>query len=168
MRVLGIDPGTNKSAYVIYDTDLPSNGYIDSVGIVPNTELVTIIKDTEVLYSHIVIEMLKSYGNVVGDSILETCVWIGHFEEAARSRMFSSTHRIHRKEIVQRICYNSRAGDSQVRQAIIDKYGGKAKAIGRAKTPGPLYKFRADAWQALAVILAWKERYDDECRGLFE
>ncbi len=53
--------------------------------------------------------------------------------------------------------------DAILRQLVIDRYGGKDKAIGKGPTkktagsPGPLYKISKDMWQALALAIAYKE-----------
>jgi hypothetical protein len=50
-----------------------------------------------------------------------------------------------------------KAKDANVRQALIDRYGGKAEAIGTVKKQGPLYRVKSHAWQALAVAVTASE-----------
>ena len=77
-----------------------------------------------------VIEMIDSYGMPVGKTIFETCVWIGKFEHA-----FSNTtdfiEYIYRKEEKMNICHTMRAKDSNIRQALIDRFG----EVGTKKNP---------------------------------
>jgi hypothetical protein len=101
----------------------------------------------------LVVEQIKSYGNVMGDSMIQTCVWIGRFIERWKNRF----DLLPRKTIVTQLCNNSRAKDSNVRQALIDRWGGKASAIGSAKAPRTLYGFKSDMWSALAIAVAWTE-----------
>ena len=56
-----------------------------------------------------------------------------------------------------RLCNSMRAKDANVRQAILDRFGGKAAAIGRKRQPGPLYGIAGDLWAALAVGITWWE-----------
>jgi len=53
--------------------------------------------------------------------------------------------------------------DSTIRQAMLDRYGpGREKAIGKKKSPGPLYGIRKDEWQALALAVTF---FDCELTG---
>jgi hypothetical protein len=45
------------------------------------------------------------------------------------------------------------AKDANIRQAILDRFGGKEKAIGKKANPGPLYGVKSHLWSALAVAL---------------
>jgi hypothetical protein len=108
-----------------------------------------------------VVEMVKSYGNVMGDSMLETCVWIGHFE---RARYPHRSYRVPRKTAVTEICQNPRANDSNVRMALIDYFsaasklgGGSKPTIGTKNDPGPLYGVKRDIWSAIGIAVAWHE-----------
>jgi len=110
----------------------------------------------------LVIEMIEGRGMPVGASVFETCCWIGRIEQmwvfAAERK---PRHRIYRRNIKLQICGSSRAKDSNVRQAILDRYpaagGGKVPQVGIKSKPGPLFGVRADIWAALAVGLAWTE-----------
>jgi len=154
MKLLAIDPGTTKSAYVIYDTE---DRVLDDFGIRDNADifeaLKTVREKTEEK-THFIIEMIKSYGNVMGDSVLETCVWIGRFIEAWGDDR--SVTKINRKTVVSQLCRNSRDTDTNVRQALIDRFGGE-KAVGKKKTSGPLYGIKKDMWSALALAVAYTD-----------
>ena len=60
---------------------------------------------------------------------------------------------IPRKTVVTTICLNPRAKDSNIRQAMINKYG----SPGTKKAPGVLYGVKRDMWQALGLAHAWIE-----------
>ena len=67
-------------------------------------------------------------------------------------------HKVYRTQVKLHICGTARAKDSNVRQALMDRYGSTRElAIGKKKTPGPLYGFSADMWSALAIALTYKE-----------
>jgi hypothetical protein len=97
--------------------------------------------------------MVACYGMSVGAEVFETCVWIGRFIEAW-GRTWT---KIYRKEVVTHLCGSARAKDSNVRQRIIDIYGGKDKAIGKKANPGPLYGLSGDMWQALGVAITYAD-----------
>ena len=145
--VFAIDPGTTKSAWLVYDNNM---GKIKDFGIWDNVKLYGLLlcwsrkEDTD-----FVIEMIKSYGNVMGDSTIETCVWIGKFESA----WGHETNRLTRKAIVTNLCHNPRAKDKNVMQALKDKHG----PVGTKSNPGPLYGIKKDIWSALAVCTVWRE-----------
>ena len=108
------------------------------------------------------VEMVASYGMAVGAEVFETCVWIGRFIQVwFEGGMIEDAYRearlVYRREVKLALCGNSRAKDSNIRQAIIDRYGGKAGAIGKKKTPGPLYGITGDVWSALAVAITAAE-----------
>lgn len=97
------------------------------------------------------LEFIASYGMPVGAEVFQTCLWAGRFIQA-----FPGQHHIvYRKDVKLNLCGSMRAKDGNVRQAIIDRFGGKEKAIGKKKTPGPLYGVSGDMWAALAVGLTY-------------
>ena len=60
------------------------------------------------------------------------------------------------------LCNSVRAKDSNVRQALLDRFpatgGGKTPQIGTKSKPGPLYGFSKDMWAALGVALTFANR----------
>lgn len=149
-RVIGIDPGTTESAYVILD-----NGHPTAFGKIPNAELLDKVYrwPAETTNTTLAIEMIASYGMAVGAEVFETCVWIGRFGQAWRHYGGDDPLVVYRRDVKLHLCQSPRAKDGNVRQAIIDRFGGKELAIGRKATPGPLYGMSADVWQAMGVAL---------------
>jgi hypothetical protein len=139
MRVIAIDPGPTESAFVRYE-----HGKVMAMGKLPNDVLLVCLACADVL----VVEMIASYGMPVGAEVFQTCVWIGRFVEAWAPKPHQL---IYRKDVKLHLCNSPRANDATVRQALIDRFGGKEKAIGNKAKPGPLYGIKGDAWQALAV-----------------
>jgi len=155
MRViLAIDPGTTRSAWVLYD---PEASCVLERGIQDNSylleELRYIDDGPDPRPSVAVIEQVASYGMPVGAEVFETVRWSGRFEEALYP---TPVVQLTRKAIVVHLCGSAKAKDPNVRRALMDKFGGDA-SIGLKKTPGPLYGFRADLWAALAVAVAYAE-----------
>jgi hypothetical protein len=139
--ILAIDPGTTLSAFVILD---PS-GAITRHGKIPNADMRTITREHP---GPVAIEMIACYGMGVGREVFETCVWIGRYVEAARSLPAC----IYRADVKLHLCKSMRADDSNIRTALVDRYGpGKAKAIGLKHSPGPCYGIAGDVWAALGV-----------------
>lgn len=66
--------------------------------------------------------MIASYGMAVGKEVFKTCVWIGRFKEIALSRL-KETKYIYRKDEKINICHSMKAKDSNIRQALIDRFG---------------------------------------------
>jgi hypothetical protein len=141
--VLAIDPGNEQSAYVVLnDTYKPTE-----FGILPNEKLINRIQMAREDY--FVIEMVASYGMAVGATVFETVFWIGRFFEKAATFQFgkSMCHRIYRKDEKMCLCHSMKAKDSNIRQALIDRFG----EVGTKKSPGWFYGFKKDIWAAYAV-----------------
>lgn len=140
-----IDPGNTRSAFVVLD----NWGKPCRFGKTDNTTLLAQMSEWSLACpgSMLAIEMIASYGMPVGAEVFETCVWVGRFIQAWHGpHVF-----VYRREVKLNLCGSMKAKDGNVRQALIDRFGGKATAVGTKKQPGPLYGFAADAWSALAV-----------------
>jgi len=148
MTTLAIDPGTEQSGWCVFDGEC-----VIGSGVKPNSEMLEWLK-----WNHfpvngygLAIEMIASYGMAVGKEVFETCVWIGRFKQAWHSP--DAVQLVYRKDVKMHLCGTPRAKDANIRQAIIDQFGGKDKALGKKATPGPLYGVKSHAWPALAVAL---------------
>ena len=157
MKVLAIDPGNHESAYCLVDTETLRP--VDFAKL-PNAELRETIMETKFsAEDYGAIEMLQSYGNLIGKDVLETAVWIGRFEETLMRKLYNPPERVFRMEEKMHICHDSKAKDSNIRRALIDRFcdhdfkGGK----GTIKNPDFFYGFAADVWAAYAVGLTYIE-----------
>lgn len=157
--IVAIDPGLRQSAWVLYDLE---RSIPEAFGKEDNAKVLQRIYassyDCGYRYPEtIALEMVASYGLAVGQSIFETVLWIGRFYEAA-AQAVGQPQFIYRKDIKLHLCNNMRAKDANVRQAVLDRYGGKENAIGTKKTGyGPLHGITADVWSALAIAIVWAE-----------
>lgn len=155
MSILAIDPGDEESALVLLESsDIPV-AHRKSANEVIRHSLVALgaqhaHRDLSAP-THLAIEMIASYGMPVGREVFETCLWIGRFIEAWGGPFTL----VYRKDVKMFLCGNTRAKDANIRQALIDLYGGKDVAIGKAKTPGPLHGLAGDEWAALGVGVTW-------------
>lgn len=149
--LMAIDPGPTQTAFVTMTYD----GKIIEHGKEANECVLWKVQE-KTADQQIVIEMIQSFGKPVGQETFETCVWIGRFIEASNGH-----YRLFRREVTKHLCGSSHSvKDGVVRQRLIDIYGkgvGKSAAIGLKKTPGPLYGFKEDEWQALALGITFGE-----------
>ncbi len=148
MRMIAIDPGNEESAFLGVDRDTGQMSFGKS----SNSEVLEFVKRRSMDTQHLAIEMIASYGMPVGREVFDTCVWIGRFIEAWGGPFTL----VYRRDVKMFLCGNNTAKDGNIRQALIDRYGGKAAAIGNKKSPGPLYGISADVWSALAVAVTWQ------------
>lgn len=153
--LLAIDPGNLDSAYVEYDIEL---GRPLTWAKLPNAEILDSLDHTQA--SEIAIEAISSYGMSVGAEIFATCIAVGRFFQRWIDRDMTrpEPQLVYRRDVKLHLCHDSRAKDSNVRQALIDKFGpGKELAVGRKASPGPLYGIKSDIWSALAVAVTATE-----------
>jgi hypothetical protein len=152
--ILAIDPGPEQSAYVDF------RGRVVDHGILPNDELINMLIGETRVSQTLVIEQVAAMGMAVGAEVFETVFWSGRFVEAWGGEW----DRVKRHEVKMFWCNSTRANDSNIRTAVIDRYGGKHKAIGNKRSPGPLYGISRDRWQALALAICYSETKLIKCR----
>lgn len=154
MRILAIDPGNQQSAYALLDADLRPVKFAKK----PNDEVmkdcITILEENTTV---VVIEMIASYGMAVGKEVFETCVWIGRFIERLAPEKYNL---IYRREEKENLCGSMRAKDSNIRQALIDRFG----VVGTKKNPGWFYGVSKDVWAAIAVGVTYHDKVEEERR----
>lgn len=148
MIVLAIDPGNKQSALVLYDTIKSS--VIDKCKI-DNEEARLRVKYA--VADHLAIEMAESFGAKVWGQVFTTVLWTGRFVEAW-SKTFTL---VTRREVKMHLTNSAKAKDSQIRNCLIERWGGKDTAIGNKMTPGPLKGITADCWQALAIAVTYSD-----------
>jgi hypothetical protein len=153
-KIVAIDPGNKNSALVIYNCETKKPIFAIKCD---NTTMLAVIanKSNEYPGAELVIEMVASYGMPVGRSIFDTCIWIGKF---LASSTWDKYRLIVRKDVKMHLCATNRATDANIRQALIDRYGGTAPiAVGNKKNPGVLYQFSNDERAALALAITAAE-----------
>lgn len=140
MNVLGVDPGTTKSGWILWDgrkiirSGVNENGWL--LGFIG-------VADADLL----VIERFEARGMPMGEDSIETVIWTGRFQQAWRSP--ESVRLVKRSAVKLALCGTTRAKDPNVRQAVIDRCG----APGVKANPGPTYGVTSHAWQALAAAI---------------
>ena len=158
--IFAIDAGTSQSAYVRTDCKT-----ITSKGIVPNEQLVSILRNLNKT-DRVAIEMIACYGMPVGREVFETCLWIGRFIEAYESTHENKADLIYRREVKMQLCNSMKAKDANIRQALIDIFpqtgGGKTPAIGTKTKQGELYGMRSHMWAALGVAFVFDKKRTEQ------
>jgi hypothetical protein len=156
--IFAVDPGNIESAYVALDDNLRPI----KCGKIVNHELleyITTISEFQEDKFDFVIEMVASYGMAVGETVFETVFWIGRFFEAAYG--FKSRDRLYRKDEKINLCHSMKAKDSNISQALIDRFASNTtnKGKGTKKNPGFFYGFAKDIWAAYAVGVTYHDMY---------
>ena len=144
--ILAIDPGTAVSGWCVLRPD-------DSIesGVSANEELLYGLPGMPA--DLLAVEVFEARGMPIGNESIETILYTGMLMQAWPGTL----RRVKRSEVKRHLCGSLKAKDANVRQAIIDRYGGQA-AIGRKATPGPLYGVTSHAWAALAVAITAREQ----------
>lgn len=154
-RVLAIDPGNTDSAYALIDS---TTCRPIEFGKVPNGDLRDMLLARPNTFDTAAIEMVASYGMAVGAEVFETCVWVGRFVEAITMGHGQEPTLVYRRVVKLHHCYDSRAKDGNIIQALVDRFapGQKNRGKGTKGDPGWFHGFAADVWQAyaLAVLVA--------------
>jgi len=178
VRVFAIDPGYTSSAYVLLECDdvavtgpprapkVLEHDYVDTETMI--ARILAFARDQRIQFA---IEQIESMGMAVGREVLETVRISGRFEQAwvgaAAQHWVGGCNRparlITRRVVKLMLCGSSQARDTNVRQALIDRYGAtRAAAVGTKKTPGPLYGISDHKWAALAVGVTFLQQLAKE------
>lgn len=151
MNIIAIDPGPERSAILHWGGDC-----IPFSAILQNAQLLADLDQNAFpTGSVLAVEMVACYGMPVGREVFETCLWIGRFDHAWASNNLGeqdqlierTTRLIERAKIKMHHCGTMRAKDSNIRQALIDKYG----PPGTKKANGVTYGLKSHLWAAFAL-----------------
>ena len=153
MIILAIDAGTTHSGWCLWDGKT-----ILAKGKDINEEVIRVMNTHR--YDRLVLEMVASYGMAVGQTVFDTCVWIGRFYQHDITN-YGAPELIFRKDVKIYMCGQTKAKDSNIIQAIKDRYGEKGT---KSKGFNPVYndevvKMKADIWQAFALALYAHSKY---------
>jgi len=162
MIILAVDPGPEYSAWLTYDTvrkEPVDWNHEENDRVLERVENPT--------HEALVLERVAAMGMAVGAEVFETVYWTGRFVQAWEFRRqlgianIPPADRVKRHTVKMHLCNSMRAKDSNIRQALIDMYGGQDRAIGVKKTkkkagsPGPLAEITGHHWQALALAITY-------------
>lgn len=155
--ILAIDPGNIQSGYVVVRHNGSEITEVLEKGKVDNNQIFDILdryRDT----ADVAIEMVASYGMPVGKEVFGTCVWVGRFVQAAFP---AKVELIYRKDEKLCLCGNLRAKDSNITQALVDRFapGQPNKGKGTTKNPGFFHSFAKDMWAAMSVAVTYFDKH---------
>jgi len=150
MKILGIDPGTTESGYVVYDAGKEE---ILSFGKIDNDELLEIVINNPAKADVMAIEIICSYGQSVGKETFCTCFFIGKCMQAFGGKYYE----IKRVDEKKYICGTGAAKDSGIRQELLDRF--EPDLVPGKRPSGKLKGFKADIYSALAVAITCEEQY---------
>jgi hypothetical protein len=142
MKILCIDPGTEQSAWIVWDTEAHEPG---EMGITKNNELADMLPRLCANLNLVAIEFPQCYGPGfnIGASLLHTCRRVGIFEAACAApvRLYG------RPTIKGQIGGRT---DAEIRASLRMRYG-------EAKKGHKLEGVKKDLWAALALAVALEE-----------
>lgn len=163
MRILAIDPGTEKSAYCMM-TETPS---VISAADVDNDTVLRLVEEGD--YDQMVIECmearnLSTAGQAIGRSTYETCIWIGRYMQVAmqRGKPIMRVYRSEEKSLLIPTKKNrlpplpegiGNTTDAKIRASLIARFAKHDKKNGKGTRHDKdvFYGFQGDMWAAFAV-----------------
>jgi hypothetical protein len=156
MKILAIDAGNTYSGVAIVELPEFRLVWFDKL---PNEEIYDSIKNYKI--DEVALEMVACYGMPVGRDVFETCVWIGRFIEQLKDKKISF---VYRKDEKMCLCGSLKAKDSNIRQALINRYAKHDFKTGKGtkKNPDVFYGVANDVWQAIAVAVTHYESEADK------
>lgn len=152
MEILSIDVGTTETGYCLMDKDTYKP---IKFGKINNEELLKIVKEEK--YDELVYEEFQSYGMPIGVSTITSITWNGRYIQSALDRG-KKVNFVYRKDEKMNLCHSMKAKDSNIRQALIDRFG----EVGVKKSPGFFYGFKKDIWAAFAVGCTYLDKQKEE------
>ena len=152
MKILGIDPGSSESGYVVYTPPAP----VTIAGKIPNEQMLGMLETAK--FDTVVIERPECW--MTSKYLDETLIWVGRFFQSCKD------HRTCKK-----IAYMTRDGvlrklfgkairpkkgepsrDERVKQLMLKSYES-------GSFPAPIFSGRKDrandAWQAMGLVTAY-------------
>lgn len=156
MKILAIDAGNTYSGVAIVELPEFRLVWFDKL---PNEEIYDRIKNYKI--DEVALEMVACYGMPVGRDVFETCVWIGRFIEKLKDHKISY---VYRKDEKMCLCGSLKAKDSNIRQALINRYAKHDFKTGKGtkKNPDVFYGVANDVWSAIAVAVTHYEMKADK------
>lgn len=141
LKVCGVDPGTTKTAVVVWN----GQAILDR-RIIPNLDVIKYLADAGCQV--VCCEHMECHGMAVGKETFETAYWIGRFWQVC-DILDIEWMRVMRSTIKSYWCHSQKATDSNIRRAVLDRLG----PPGVKKKPGVTYGVAKDMWSALAIAV---------------
>ena len=162
--ILGIDPGTFKSGYILLSLSHDNVITIIDKDHVDNNNMKKTLIIKYALYPSTItaIETIVSYGGTIGQTTLETAIWAGRFFQVIDD-MNGKAFFIKRPDVKMNLCHKINGiKDKNITQALKDRFGD----IGTKKNPGRLYNLkdglvtggRPHIWSSLAIAVTFIDK----------
>jgi len=148
-KILGIDPGPEQSASVLWDTETKSIlGMCQAENDLFRLGVRMAYHEGD--FDICVVEDVAFYGKVLNRSTFDTLKFIGRLQEICDPYCALVIF----PDIAYHFC-NSRRGvkTSNINRVLEDQIGGK----GTKKAPGPLFGIKEHMWSALSVAVFYSE-----------
>lgn len=140
-RVLGIDPGPDMSAFVLFDGErMLEHGHVGNEFLLKRLRQKSFGSDYLT-----VIEQIQAMGQVVGAEVFETAFWSGRFAQASRP-----FERLKRTAVKRHLCGKTASNDIDVRAALKKRFGGFPEG------------FSSHRYAALGVAVTWWDQQQAE------
>lgn len=167
IAVMAIDPGPQTCGIVLLARrpELASGfGILTAEAEVPVRRVFSHIEDNMMANVPVVIEHLSCYGVDFSAVLRDTALISGEFRLRCRQLGREATF-ITRPDVKLHITSSRKTKDKDIRDALIERWGGEVAAMGyqkiegsKQRTPkGPLYDIASHSWAALALGVTFLE-----------
>lgn len=175
--ILGIDPGNKETGYALVDGETLKPirfGKLDNYALLD--ELTDIFETFNNYSIHVAMENFRNYGMVVGQSVFDSCIWLGRlwqhcreYNKRGETPIVRMKH-IYREEEKLCICHSPKANDVTIKQALVDRFAQDEPNHGKGtkKSPGFFYNFRADVWTGFALCVTYHDLYMEKADEVIE
>ena len=157
MRVLGIDPGTTKSGWVLWDI---KRMIAIGSGISEHPLILDSLKRPK-LYDVAIIEKPAPMGMTLGHDLCETIIMAGRYYQAATQAggIVDYITRVDvKKRLVGKACSNDAIVNAHLRAYLAQFHGCTERDLkGKKAAPGPCFGLASHMWPALAAVIAAHE-----------
>jgi hypothetical protein len=145
------------SAYVLWDTDKQTGepGHIENEKMCEFLSLPSFREGVIAKVGLVVIERIRSYGQQVGNDTLETCEWVGRFEQAAKG-VTLPVWKIPRSDVLKAFSIEKKGADRWLKECMVERFGmaHKRSKSGSLTVPG----WSDHNFAALGVAVLAEER----------
>lgn len=181
---MSVDPGNKKSGWLRYKLSSTAVGGIRIVDHGVEENDILFLDCTKLEHVHLAIETPKPRGMPTAAEEMDTLIFAGGLTRMWGYLGIGPWSMVFRQDVKVHLCGAAQARDVNVRQALIDRFGGdtamtglkcsacKGKGwLGRGRqpcpacngskweqAPGELYGFASHAWSALAVACYWADK----------
>lgn len=127
VNILGIDPGSTKSGWILLEDQIPKQWGWDE-----NHKVAAKVKALS-NKTMLAVEYMHPRGQLMSKDALATMFELGRMTASIVDQ--KDIHKIDRKDVKMYLLGRANGTDPMIRQTIIDLYGGDAVAIGGRKCP---------------------------------